>query len=453
MTRRLLSLTLLLGAAVSAEEAPPVSQNEETLAVQVARVITVSGDEIEGATILIEKGRIKSVGKGIEVPWNAKVIRLPRATVMPGLISVHTTIGLRVPNENVPNAAYISVLDGIDPSSQAIKDSLRDGVTIAHVIPANATRIGGQGAVVRTTGRTVEAMVVKSPSAMKISLRASIGETRMQTIAALRKTFFDLYLQALEISSESTSTLLSGKPVGELSLASVVESRAQWQDIHWNQLNIDKLSTELRPLVDVVRGHLGCFIHCPGASDVFKAFELIDSNRLKATLVLGPDAYKLASVLKARSDLGPVVLDGELVAWETDPRTLEERRFVTPRILFDAGIRFAVQPVPDPGKYGPRLSRKGELHLWYQAAQLVRFGIPRAEALKAVTLTPARILGLDHRMGTIEPGKDANLTIFSGDPLDARSWVEVVLIEGKEVYRRDRDRDLEALQREPERRF
>ncbi len=451
--RKLLGMFLLLNAPVVAQESAPAPQNEDTVAVQVGRVITLSGDEIDGGTILIEKGQIKAVGKGLEVPWNAKVVRFPLATAMPGLIQVHTTMGLRVPNENVPNAAYISVLDGLDPSSQAIKGSLRDGVTVAHVIPANATRIGGQGAVVRTTGRTVEAMVIKSPSAMKISLRPSIGETRMQTIAALRKTFFDLYLQAREVSAEGATTLLSGKPPGGISLASIVESRAEWQEIAWDKMNLEKLSTELRPLADVVRGKLSCFISCPTASDIFKAFELIDSNHLKATLILGPDAYKLVPVLKARIDLGPVVLDSDLVYWETDPETLEERRFLTARILFDAGIRFAVQTVPDLRDQGPRLSREGELHLWYQAAQLVRIGIPRAEALKAVTSTPAKILGLDYRMGTIEPGKDANIAIFSGDPLDARSWVEAVLIEGKEVYRRDKDRELEALLKEPEKKF
>jgi len=271
----------------------------------------------------------------------------------------------------------------------------------------------------------------------------------MQTIAALRRTFLDLYFHARDVLADASPALLSGKPPAEPALSVLVEARAPWNEIAWEKVGLEKLPTELRPLVDVVRGNLPCFIFCPTASDVFKAFELIDSNRLKATLVLGPDAYKLTDVLKARTDLGPVVLDAELAAWETDPDTGEERRFATPRLLHDAGIRFALQAAPDSRDQGPRFSREGASHLWYQAATLVRFGIPRPDAFKAVTLTPAKILGLDHRMGSIETGKDGNLVIWSGDPFDARSWVEVVLIEGKVVYRRDQDRDLEQLLREP----
>ncbi len=427
---------------------------DDIIAIQAGRIVTVSGGEIEDGTIIIEGGRIKAVGKGLEVPWNTSVVKYPRGTAMPGLIAAHTTMGLRVPNENVPNAPYISVLDGIDPSSQAVKSSIRDGITAAHVIPANATRVGGQGAVVRTTGRTVDEMVIVSPSGIKISLRPPPGETRMQNIATLRRTFLDLHAQVKEVAREASSPgLLAAKPSEEPSLAAVVEAAPPWKDIAWDKVPLDKVSAEWRPMVDLVRGKLPAFIYCASASDVFKAFEVMDSNGLKATLILGSDAYKLGEVLKARKDLGPVILDGDLVVWETDPDTGEERRHVTPRELFDAGIRFALQTVPDFRDQGPRFSREGELHLWYQAALLVRFGIPREEAFKAVTLTPAKILGLDHRMGSIEPGKDANIAIFSGDPLDARSWVEHVFIEGKEAYRRDKDRDLELLLKEPERRF
>lgn len=449
-------LALTLGLPAGADEpieSKAVGVNEEVVVVEAGRVITISGEELENAAVVIEKGRIVQVGKDVKAPWNAQVFKFPRGTVTPGFIAVHTTAGLRVPNENVPNAAYISVLDGLDPSSPAIRSSLRDGVTIAHVIPANATRLGGQGAVVRTTGRTIEDMVIRAPSALKISLRPPVGETRMQTIAALRRTFLDLYFQARDILAEASPAQLSGKPAVEATLTALVEARAPWAEIAWEKVALDKLPTELRPLVDVVRGKLPCFIYCPRASDVFKAFELIDANHLAATLVLGPDAYKLAEVLKARSNLGAVVLDAELVSWEIDPDSGEELRHITPRALYDAGISFALQTVSDGRDQGPRFSREGELHLWYQAATLVRHGVPRAEALRSITLTPARILGLDHRLGSLEPTKDGTLVIWSGDPLDARSWVEVVLIDGKEVYRRDKDRDLEELSREPVRSF
>ena len=436
---------------------------DDLIAIEVGRVITVSGEELEGGTILIEAGRIKAIGTGLEIPWNARVLKYPRGVAMPGLIACHSTIGLRVPQEKVPNAPYISVVDGIDPSSRAIKNSLRDGITVAHVMPSNATRIGGQGAVVRLTGRTVEEMVIASPSGMKISLLPPRGETRMESMAALRKTFLDLHYRVAELALDAAPpALLSGRPVERPELAALVEARPDWESIAWDNVPMEKVGPELSPLVDLVRGKMPAFTYCATASDVFKAFEIIDAHGLQSTLILGADAYKLAAVLASRKDLGLVILDSQQVIWETDPATGREKRHVTPRILFDAGILFALQPAEvlrpsrqsrQSGQSGPGFSRDGELHLWYQAALLVRFGIPRDEALKTITETPARILGLDHRMGTLEVGKDANITIFSGDPLDARSWVEHVLIEGKEAYRRDKDRELELLLKDPEKSF
>jgi imidazolonepropionase-like amidohydrolase len=441
-----LALTLIPVAALRAQE-------PDVIAIQVGRAITVSGEEIEGATLLIKDGRLQAVGADIEAPWNARVLKLPRAVAMPGLISCHSTVGLRVPNENVPNVPYISVLDGIDPAHPAVKSSLRDGIAVAHVIPGSATRLGGQGAVVRLAGKTIAEMAIAAPSAMKISLQPAPAETRLSNMAALRRTFFDAYQQAREVlASAAPAAALASKSALVPSLEALVAVKAPWDEIDWDKMPWDRVDPQLRPMLDVVRGKLPVFLHCPTASDVFKAFELIDANRLRATLVLGRDAYKLADVLKARQDLGPVVLDDDFVTWEADPDTGVESRHVTPRVLFDAGIRFAVVPA-DPRDRGPGFSRDGELHLWYQAAQLVRFGIPRQEALKAVTLTPARILGLEHRLGSLEVGKDATISIFSGDPLDARSWVDMVFIEGKEVYRREKDRDLELLLREPERAF
>jgi imidazolonepropionase-like amidohydrolase len=427
---------------------------DDLIAIEVGRVITVSGEDLEGGIILIEAGRIKAIGKGLEIPWNARVLKYPQGVAMPGLIACHSSVGLRFPQENVPNAPYISVVDGIDPSSATIKNSLRDGITVAHVMPSNSTRIGGQGAVLRLTGRTVEEMVIASPSGMKISLSPPRGETRMESMAALRKTFLDLHSRVVELALDAAPPVaLAGRPAERPELAAVVESRPDWGGIAWDSVPMDKVGPELSPLVDLVRGKMPAFLHCATASDVFKAFEIIDAHGLKSTLILGADAFKLDAVLQSRKDLGPVILNSEQVIWDTDPATGKETRHVTPRILFDAGIRFALQPAEGVKSSGPGFSRDGEHHLWYQAALLVRFGIPRDEALKTITQTPAQILGLDHRMGTLEVGKDANITIFSGDPLDARSWVEEVLIEGKEAYRRDKDRELELLLKDPEKSF
>jgi imidazolonepropionase-like amidohydrolase len=444
----LLSAPALLLAALWA--AP-----DQLVALEVARVITVSGEDLEEATILIEAGRIRELGRDVAVPRNATVLRIPGGVAMPGIIDCHSTSGLQVPNENTANVPYISVVDGIDPSSRALENSLRHGVATIHVSFANATRLGGQGAVIRARGRMIDDLVIKAPASMKISLAPPVGETRMGNMAALRLSFYDLFARLRDLEAEATgAAFLPERPAATPELSALVALRPAWREVAWERIPAAKIPERDRAMVELVRGQLKAFIHCPSASDAFKAFELIDANGLDATLVLGSDAWKLQDVLAAREGLGPVVLAPELEVWETDVESGEERRHVTPRLLHDAGISFALQASTDPGFHrGPSFSRSGSYHLWHQAATLVKHGVPRETALRSITLTPARILGLEHRLGSIEKGKDATIAVFSGDPLDARSWVELVLIEGEVAYRRSEDRDLELLLREPERRF
>ena len=426
--------------------------SEEVVVLKVGRAITAAGEDIEKAIIVMEGGRIKSIGTAAETPRTARVVEMPQAVAMPGIVDVHSVNGLRVSNERLANVPYVTVLDGIDASSPGLENARRHGVTTVHCIAGNVTRFGGQGAVIRTSGRTVEELVVKSPSAMKMSLQPAAGENRMGNIAALRKSFYDFYARMKALQDTGGKVPLVKKQ--KLSLTDLVKSRPNWDEIDWKKIPDEKVSEREKPMRDLVQGKLRAFINCPTASDVFKAFELIDTHHLDATLVLGADAWKLGMVLAARKNLGPVVLNPQLEVWERDPGTGGEKRQLTPVLLHKAGISFALQVVTDSSfNSGPSFGRSGPYHHWYQAARLVQYGLPRAEAIETITITPAKILGLDHRIGSLEAGKDANIAIFSGDPLDARSWVERVFIEGREVYNRSKDRDLELLLKDPERSF
>jgi imidazolonepropionase-like amidohydrolase len=422
---------------------------DEVVVVEVGRVITLAGEDVVDGKILIEGGRIRAIGKSIDAPFSAKVHRFPQGVAMPGLIACHSSIGLRAPNEVKADVPFVTVLDGIDPAAPAVENALRDGIAVANVVPLNATRFGGQGAVIRLRGRTVAEMLIRSPSGMKISLDPPRGETRMGNMAAIRRRFRELFLQMRELSLEgSAEPAPRSSPPADLE--EVTLSKPDWGSVAWDRIPEDRIEVHLKSLVDLVRGKMPAYLYCGAASDVYRAFELTETQRLQGILVLGPDAYKLAKVLPGRKE--PAILDPRMEVRETDPDTNEETLHWTPRVLFDAGVRFALQAMPDSSS-GPRFTSDPEYRLNLQAALLVRWGIPRDEALKAVTLTPARILALDHRMGTLEPGKDGNVTVFSGDPLDARSWVDLVLIEGEEAYRRDKDRDLELLLKGPERSF
>ena len=443
------ALLLTFGPAVRTASA------DELVAVKVGRAITVSGDDIENATILIKAGRIEAIGKDVKIPAEARVIDRREAVAMPGIVDVHTTTGLRVPNERLADVPYVSVLDGIDPSSTALEAARRNGVTTIHCISSNSTRFGGQGAVIRSSGRFVDSMIVKSPSAMKISLATTSGESRMGSMAVLRKRFFDLYsrMKSLEEDKSGKAQVIS-KEEAAPTIDSLINIRPTWEKVDWKKVPEDKIPERERAMVDLVRGKLPAFVYCPTATDVFKAFEIIDANNLKTTLVLNSDGYKLVDVLKGRKNLGPVVLSPTFEMWETDDETGKRKRHLIPKLFHDAGIPFVIQA----GGYssssrGTMFSRSGYANLWYQAARLVKYGVPRKKAIETITIEPAKVLGLGHRVGSLEVGKDADIAIFYGDPLDARSWVELVLIEGEEVYDRKKDRDLELLLRAPERPF
>jgi imidazolonepropionase-like amidohydrolase len=136
----------------------------------------------------------------------------------------------------------------------------------------------------------------------------------------------------------------------------------------------------------------------------------------------------------------PVVLDPQLIVWETNEEKNEEEMKVVPSIFQKAKVRFAFQT--DTSRYGRR-------YLWYQAATAVKYGISRAEALKSATLYPAQFIGIDDRFGSIEKGKQANLIFLTGDPLDAQTWVDKVMLAGKIVYEKDKDQRLKKLLEKP----
>jgi len=191
-------------------------------------------------------------------------------------------------------------------------------------------------------------------------------------------------------------------------------------------------------MVDLLNKKLTAFIYCDRAADVPKAIEIQKTHELNTVLVLGPDCYKAAGLI-AKSKL-PVILDPELIVWETNEQTNEEEMKVIPMIFHKAGVKFAFQT--DTSQYGRR-------YLWYQAATAVKYGMKREEALKSITLYPSQFIGVDNRLGSIETGKEATLVFLTGDPLDAQSWVDQVMIAGEIVYERAKDERLKKLLEPP----
>jgi imidazolonepropionase-like amidohydrolase len=396
--------TMVLTAMACAALTPSARADDDTFVLQAAKVVTVSGDVLaDGGSVYVSSGRVEDVKPGYVNPWGAEVREHKDDWLLPGMIEAHSQGGLERGNEQAPNTPFVSVLDGLDPLSTYFEELLRDGVTTVFVVPGDATLLGGQGLVLKPVGRTAEEMIVRRAAGLKIALAPRRGTSRMAQLAELRRTL-------------DTARRAEGGRVVE---------------------NPDETARDPRQeaLVRLLAGDLPAVMACSAPVDVSNALRIMDEYGLSGFVTLGTGARRALPLL-ASSGL-PCVMPPSLDPVETDPETGSEtrRRLVSE---FDAaGVPIVLQ--------GDEASPYGQRSLWYQAAVAVSQGLSRAEALKAVTLQPARLLQVADRVGSIEKGKDANLVLWSGDPLDPISHVRHVYIEGEQVYDRATDRKLKRL--------
>jgi imidazolonepropionase-like amidohydrolase len=370
---------------------------ESPVALKGARILTVSGEDLESGTLTLRGGKIESVGKEAQPAWDGRVVDASRKVILPAFVEAHSFRGMDRANERMGSVPFVSTFDAINPVDPYFEDCLRQGIATVHVSPGNDTMFGGQSCVVHPVGVTAESMIVARNAFLKISLRPRAGVSRMAHLAALRKE--------LDEATEQLKNAKGGEP-----------------------------DLRREPLLRLLKGVTPAFVFCPSASDVHRALELAETYKFRMKLVLGRDGWKAAGeIAKAKLE---VVLPPELAYWETDEDTHEEIRRFGAGAFSKLGVKYALQT---------EASSLGGGLLWYQAAMAVRQGVPRAEALKAATLWPAEILGLGARLGSIEKGKDATFVLLTGDPLDAQTWVDQVWVDGKVVYDRTKDQALRRI--------
>jgi len=403
----------LLSAALLSAALPCVAQSRAKTALKVGKIIPIASPEITNGVVLVENGLVTALGTNVEIPWDANVLDLPDRVVMPGFIEPHTWRGMDRPNENVPEVPFVTAADALEPLSSYFEDALRDGIVAELVIPGNDTLFGGTGIVVRPYGMTVEEMTVRPYTGLKLSMRRG-GDSRMGQLARFRKYMVEL--QDYQEERKRKEAVAKGK--GE-KLDEEIDNRKQ-------------------PVIDLLDRKLKAFVYCETAADVPRAIQLADEYKFDLVLVLGEDCWKAAKLIAERKL--PCILPPQLETWETNEATHEEERKILPKIFTEAGAHFAFQT--DFVTYGSRFP-------WFQAAFAVRYGMSRDEALKAMTLYPAQLLNIDDRFGSLAKGKEANLIVLTGDPLEATSWVDKVMLGGEIVYERDKDKRLKKLLEPP----
>lgn len=387
----------------------PLTLESQVTAVKARKIYSGGGKPIEPGVILIEEGRITVVGANVEIPWNAVVLDYSRNVIVPGLVEAHAARGYDLANETNPLTPFVTVLDALDPSHDAFELALRDGVTTLNVLPGNDTILGGMGALVKPVGLVVEDMLLLPVSGMKMSVSGTSAFSRMGAMAQLRR-----YLN-------ETKDYMAGNADAKAMTAAPGFFRSPRY-------------IKYEAVADLMRGRFRAFVYCETAGDVLRAQALCAEYGIATIFILGPDCTKAAETIVGEKL--SIVLDPDLIRFEQDPDRKSVRRIEVARAFHEKGIAFALQS--DPLRVDAR-------SLFYQGMRAMSQGLTREEALESVTLTPARILGMDGTIGSLEPGKAANLVVLDGEPFELMTHNEFVMIDGKVAYDRQTDRKLKKL--------
>lgn len=414
----------------------PGANDDGNMVIKAGKVITLSGEAIENGTIVIEGGRVTAVGKDIKYPWNAEVKEYPNSVAFPGFVEALTNSGMDRANENIDVAAFLNVKDSIDPVNFYFEDMLRAGVTTLNVQQGSGCVIGGMGYVVKPTGLTIEAMTVKPNSGVAMSTSPKRGKSRSTQVMALRHAFDGLrmYLEGVVQEKKDGSDLATrealyqGREADDESKKGRPMGGSAWKVESLDMIPRWEIDEKQAPLLSIVEGKEAVFMYCSAPSDVHAAVRIAQENGFLHRMVLsiGTSCWKAADLIKKHNI--PVIMPSTLTHVERDPITGEEKETFLPTLFHEKGIRFALRSMGTSSQ-----------SLWYQAALCVGHGMSREQAIAAVTTSPAEILGLAGRVGSIEKGKDGNVVIFSGDPLSVTSKVEYVVIEGNQAYDRTTD--------------
>jgi imidazolonepropionase-like amidohydrolase len=397
-------------SVVSAQQAASV------YVIRNARIVTVTGAVIERGSVLIRDGKIAEVGARVAAPANAKVIDATGLSVYPGMIDSGTQIGLTEigsiqethdTTELGDFNSHMRAIVAVQPHSELIPVSRANGTTTAITRPSGRL-VPGQAALINLDGWTWQEMTVKAPAAMMMEYpraprgrgaafiqtegAAAIAQLRDRQLAALRRKLEDAQAYAKAKDARAADKSLPPRPVDHV----------------------------LEALIPVVKGELPVLMLANAEREIKGAIEIADKYKLKMIISGAREAWKVASTLKEKNIpviIGPVT---DLPNAEDDDYDVNYSHAAK---LYKAGVKFAFQS--DDAAYARNLP--------YQAGTSAAFGLPKDEALKAVTIYPAQIFGVDKLLGSVEVGKMANLIVTDGDPLEFKTSVKHMFINGKPV--------------------
>ncbi len=397
-----LVLSLWVAPAAQAQDAVP----PQTVALVGATVMTGEGEPIEHATVLIRDGSVLSVGTA-PVPAGARVIDCAGTTITPGFVSTQSQLGLveigleaatadhAVEGDDAdPVRASFAAIDGYNPTSTLIPVARRWGVTSVVSTPSGGL-ISGTSAWMDLAGRTLDDVLVRETTALHASLGdaavESAGGARSAALNLLREVFADAQLYR--------------------------QRGAQYDRRGLRELRVSRL--DLERLSGALAGDFPVVIAAARSSDILRALAFASQHGLRLVIAGGEEAWMVAPQLAA-ADV-PVIVR----PMTNLPANFSQihARYDNAAILHRAGVRLILST---DGPHGQRNLRQ-------QAGNAIATGLPRDAALRALTLEPARVFGVDDQYGTLAPGRVANLVVWTGDPFELTTWARQVFIRGREI--------------------
>lgn len=375
-------------------------------------IMTMAGTIYKGGSIVVRNQKIAALSPYPSAPAGAQVIDVSGKFVLPGFIDAHTHVGIYEEiyhiegddsNESSdPITPHLRALDAVNMEDLAFADALQGGVTTVMTGPGSANVIGGLSVVMKTHAKTADQAVIKNPAGLK----AALGENPKRVYGDRKK---------MPMTRMATAALLRETIVAAQNYAAKIRKGEKDPD---KQPDRD---LKLEAMLPVISGEIPMLIHAHRIDDIITGLRIADEFSLKVSIQHATEAHKIPEELATRgvpAVVGPTISSRAKVE-------LKDRSLKTAGVLSQAGVKVAIMTdhpvVPIQ-------------HLSLLAALTVKEGMDEEEALKAITINPAEILGIADRVGSLETGKDADIIVLSGHPLDWRTKVELVLVNGKIVY-------------------
>ncbi len=384
------------------------------LLIKNAKIYPVVGDMIERGQILIDNGKIVAIGQTVDAPAEVEVLDLEGKIVTPGLIDIHTHVGIWGDGEGAdsmdgnekPDAINpkVNALDSTNPHQRSFEGAREGGITTMQIVPGSGNPIGGLGFACKSYGNIIDEMVIKNPTGLK----GALGEnpknlhgnvlkhapaTRMGTAGLIREYF------------EEAKAYMAKKEAAE----------KEGKDFDINM--------KYEPGVMVLRKEIPFRIHAHRHDDIVTAVRLCQELDIDCSVEHCTDGHKIADFL-AKNNVLACVGPGLSNSGKVETADFTD---ANPAILHKAGVKVCLMTDH------PFLNTR---HFMTYGAVSARYGISFEDVLKMMTINPAEALGLEDRVGSLEVGKDADFLIYDGHPFSYKTKLEATYIEGKQVWER-----------------